>query len=507
MNDSRKMPLNLICSIIAFAFNLGMGFFLSPYIVATIGAEANGFVTLAANFISYASLITIALNSMAGRFISLEYHKGNKEKANVYYTSIFIANIIISLVLFIVSVFCVINLENLISISPNLVVSVKWLFAILFFNFIINTFFSVWGVATFVTNRLYLTSLRNMEMYVIQAVVIIGLFFFLTPNVVYKGIATLISTIYSIIANCHYKRTLIPELKLSRSDFDLKKVWELICSGIWVSIGRAGQILLTGVDLLITNIFIDPVSMGIMSLAKVIPNAILNLINTVISVFVPSLVIDYAKEEYSGLVNQMKINMKIIGFISIFPLVILIVYGSEFFRLWVPSVDNHMLYTLSLITCLDLLLTCSVQALTNLFTVFNKVKTYSIVVLILGGISAAVTIVLVKVTGLGIYAIVLTSAIFDVIRNLIYIVSASAKFLQEKKIVYYKQIVKLVLIAGVNIVIANLFKHFLPCSTWLTFIGSVVIVCLAILLVNVFLYINHEERSTILNLIKQKRKR
>ena len=72
----------MIATLIAFAVNMGINFFLSPYIISNVGMDAYGFVTLANNFVMYASLITIALNSMASRFITVELYRNNKEEAN-----------------------------------------------------------------------------------------------------------------------------------------------------------------------------------------------------------------------------------------------------------------------------------------------------------------------------------------------------------------------------------------------------------------------------------------
>ena len=65
--------VNIISSVGVLITNLCISFFLSPYIIKTIGVEANGFVTLANNFTAYADLVVTALNGMAARFITIEY--------------------------------------------------------------------------------------------------------------------------------------------------------------------------------------------------------------------------------------------------------------------------------------------------------------------------------------------------------------------------------------------------------------------------------------------------
>ena len=99
MNEKKKLTINMIASLFVFALTMGMNFFLSPYIIKNIGTEAYGFVSLANNFVNYATIITIALNSMASRFITIAIHKNDKELANKYFTSVLIANIVIIAVL------------------------------------------------------------------------------------------------------------------------------------------------------------------------------------------------------------------------------------------------------------------------------------------------------------------------------------------------------------------------------------------------------------------------
>lgn len=72
--------LNLSSGILTMIIQLIVNFFLSSYIVCTLGEEANGFTQLANNFVTYATLITLAFNSMSGRFISVSYHQKQKKK-------------------------------------------------------------------------------------------------------------------------------------------------------------------------------------------------------------------------------------------------------------------------------------------------------------------------------------------------------------------------------------------------------------------------------------------
>lgn len=96
---NRQQMINLFAGIIVFIVNLSISFFLTPYIVKQLGSAAYGFIGLSNNILSYAGLLTIAINSMAGRFVAIEVHCNNIAKANTYLSSVICANIVFSAII------------------------------------------------------------------------------------------------------------------------------------------------------------------------------------------------------------------------------------------------------------------------------------------------------------------------------------------------------------------------------------------------------------------------
>ena len=92
---NRQLAVNLIAQIASFLVSFGISFFVTPYVTNKLGSDAYGFITLADNFVNYASLITIALNSMASRFITIKIYENKMDEANVYFNSVLIGNTIL----------------------------------------------------------------------------------------------------------------------------------------------------------------------------------------------------------------------------------------------------------------------------------------------------------------------------------------------------------------------------------------------------------------------------
>ncbi|MBC5624029.1 hypothetical protein H8S10_00960 [Clostridium sp. NSJ-49] len=504
IDRNKQTAINLTSSLIVFGVNLIISFFLSPYVVKTLGVEANGFVSLANTFISYATLITIALNSMAGRFITIAIHKEDYKTANKYFNSVFIGNLIITSILLLPALICIIKLESIINISSNLVLDVKILFSILFINFLVIQSMPSWGTATFAANKLYLQSIRGMESNLIRIGVILLLFLFFSPHVYYVGLATMISGIYSTYFNRYYQKKLIPQLKIKKGYFKWETIKELISSGIWNTITNVGQILLSGLDLLITNLFIGPVEMGVLALSKTIPNIIISLAGTLTSTFMPSLTIDYAKGEQESLKNNLKQGMKIIAILITIPLAILIVYGKEFYSLWVPSEDATLLHVLSVLTCFGLIFTSGIQCLYNAFTVANNLKTSSILLLASGVISTIIVFILLKTTNLGIFAVAGVSSFVNLIRNMLYNIPAASKCLKLKWNTFYPEVFISVFSVIALTIVGTLIKKLIVVNSWLTLIIAAICTGVIGLIINIIIILDKDIKIKLFNCIKKK---
>lgn len=506
MSRNRQTIINLTGSIIAFGTNLIISFFLSPYIVRTLGAEANGFIALANNFNTFASLVTIALNSMAGRFITIKIHQNDIAAAKVYYSTVVFCNIFLIILFSIPMAFCVIFLDKLLHIPVELIADVKLLFCFLFTSFLISTGISAWNVSTFSTNKLFLSSFRSIQSNVLRVLMIVLLFSLFKPSVYFVGLTTLVCTLFIAGYSAYYKKTLLPFLGYSRKDFSFKAVRELLGSGIWNTINQTGIVLLNGLDLLITNLMISSKDMGVLSVAKTIPIVILNFTGTMVNIFAPSLTIDYAKGNITEVKNGLKKGMKLTGVLSTIPLALLIIFGDSFYTLWVPSQDAKALHVLSVLNCISLVFISGTQCLYNVFTVVNKLKVNSLLVLLTGILNTFIVFVLLKTTNLGIYAVASVSSLLILVRNLFYTIPYAAKYLGFKWNTFIPEVGYSVL----SVVLICLFgyglKSFFSTNSWGTLGVAAILTSIAGLIINGFVVLTKSERAIIIKTIIRKLK-
>lgn len=502
---NQMLVINMAASVITYLVTFGINFVLSPYIVRTVGVEAYGFVGLANNFISYASLATVALNALSGRFITIRLYEKDIEGANKYYTSVFFANLAIGLAILLVETVVWLRLDRLINIPPRIFWDVKLLFGALFLNCIVSTVGSVFGIATFATNKLYLSSLRSIESSLIRAAVLVFLFLFLAPRVWYLGATSLLTGVYCLLYNIHYTHVLTPELQIRPKYFNVEAVKELVSSGVWSLINRLGQILMDGLDLLITNLFIDAASMGVLSLAKTVPGIIQSIIGNMVNVFSPNFTILYAEGKKTELVNAVKQSMKIMGVLTNIPIIILVSCGEDFFRLWQPTQDARQLQILSLLTVLSLTVLGGINCVFSIFTVVNKLKVNSISVLVGGLISALITYMLVKQTNLGIYAIAGVSCIVAIIRSLIVTLPYAARCLKLKWYTFFPDVFRPFCYFLISVTVCYPFIKLLPSGTWICFLLKAGFAGIIALVTGFFVVLNSSDRAIVMRFLNRKK--
>ena len=507
VSKGKQNIINIVASVLNLVVTTLISFVLSPYIVRTIGVEANGFVSLANQFISYVTLARTALNSMGSRFIMMAYYNNDEDKVEKYYSSLFFADLILALVLGCVGAACVWKLEYVLQIPKYMVTDVKWLFALLFLNFVIATIITVWNTAPYIKNRLYLDSITSALNAFVRALVIAGLFICLEPTVSFVGIGTLVGGLIGYILHYFYKKHLFPNLNAKLDNFSWTAIKELLSSGVWNSISSLGTILVNGLDLLVANLFVGATGMGVLSVAKTMPSFVSTLNSTIAGVFTPSLIIDYSQGRTENIVKTVRQSAKMIAVVCSLPLGFLIVYGKEFYILWQPSQEAQILHILSVITIFGRVFFTGMEPLFNVFTVVNKVKQNSIVTIANGLVSILITYILVRTTNLGIYAIAGVSVACCFIKNVGFVIPFSAKYLNLKWTTFYSTLIPSVLCCGILCLWGTVQKIFMPVEGWLSLIITGVIFASVGFVLTTLIVLGKSERKYLFGILKSKIRR
>lgn len=509
MQNKKLTLINMFAAMVTFGVQMFISFWLSPFVVGKLGEEAYGFINLANNFVSYASLISVAINSMACRYISVEYNSNKTEEAKSFFCSVFIANCFLYGIILITSILFIGKLEIIINIAPSLVSQVKLTFLFSFLNMGMSLIGTVYTAAAFTTGKMHYNSLVQIISNVIKSVLVFVLFLILPAKVYYLSVATLIAGIITLAGNYIITKKLFEDFEIKKQLFDFKKLKILVNSGFWVLISNISNLLLNGLDLLFSNWFISSAIMGRLSLAKQIPLALSNALGVFSNIFSSALTKVFASEGNNSLVDEANSQLKILTALFTVPYAGIIAFGYNFLTLWLKDA-NYMqsqymeIYILMILVLLDIITSTYMYSIHSIFIAIDKVRVYSIILFISSIISICTTLFLLKFTGLGVYAIAGTSAVILGFTHGIIVPGCAAKLLSKSIFTFWKTELKswgsLAIVSGTFFIV----KRFMFISNWGQFFINIVFVALFGYILEFFLVFNKNEKKELVKIIKNK---
>ena len=501
----RKTIYNLIIKILSMGISFLVTMVITNLIVMKIGNEIYGYSQMSNDFVNYATIISIALNSMASRYITISFYNNDIESVNKYFNTVLFANIILGATLLIPIVVVILNLEKIIQIPYKYLNDIKLLFLLMFLNFIVTICSTTFAVPTFIKNRIDLDSYRSIESNIIKLILIILMYNVFNPKIWYLGIVTILSNLYIVYRNCKYTRLLTPEIKpFQKKYFEFKRMKQLISSGIWNSFTKVSSILLSGLDLIIANNFVSSYSMGILSIAKTIPKYIISAMSSISSVFTPGIMIDYARGDKIKLINRINFSIKINSIFSLIIEVIIIVLGKRIFELWLPNQDANILQMISVIAMLGYIIVMPFEVLWTVFTATNKVNISSIYLFLESIVTLVCVFILLNLIDNVLQKTLIIagcSSFFEIFRGLTFLPLASAYFLDIPKITFYKPLIRFAIAFIISVAGSFYLNSFIGITSWINLTLLILIITFISLTVSFFIIFNIDEKREILTKI------
>lgn len=501
--------INITAALCTFIVQIFISFWLSPFVVSKLGEEAYGFINLANNFVSYASLITVMINSMASRYISVEYNSGRKDSAKKYYSTVYIINCWLFALIIVFAILLISQLEKIINITPALIFQVKITFLLSFINMGASLLGTVYTSAAFSSNKMHYNSIIQIISNVSKSVLIFILFSFLPSKIFYFSIATLIAGFITLIGNYWVAKKIFFDFKIKREDFSIQRLIILIKSGVWVFISNISNLLLNGLDLLLSNWFLSNIIMGRLSLAKQIPYALSSALGIFSNIFSSSQTKVLISDGENGLIEETKSQLKILTLIFTVPFAGIIAFGIPFLNLWLQNANYDSaqifeIYILMILILIDIIASTYMYSIHSVFIALDKIKSYSILLFVASIISIALTVLLLKCTNYGEYIISGTSTIVLGITHGIIVPAMAAKLLKKPISTFWKTESKSWALLGILTSMYYLIAKYFNMFSWKKFTIYILIFgALGYICSFIFLF-NKKERKKIFSIFSKK---
>lgn len=242
--------------------------------------------------------------------------------------------------------------------------------------------------------------------------------------------------------------------------------------------------------------------MGILAVVKIVPTFLTTVTGMMAGVYMPGFLELYAKDKFDEMVESINRAMKVFSLVLSMPLVVFLSSGDVFFRLWMPGQDAEYMYMLSVLSLMAIVVIGPVAMLHNIFTVVNKLKTNSLLVVFTGFLNTVAGLVVLKYTDWGLYGIVFITAALSLLRNLFYTVPYGAIYLGKPVYTFFPVLLRTFLcVAGLSFVMRIMLNFALP-DSWGSFALAVLLMIFLNIAVQLMMVFSGEERKIVITRVE-----
>ncbi|MFY9540484.1 MAG: oligosaccharide flippase family protein [Methanosarcina flavescens] len=458
---SKQVPKNLLANVLYFIINVVIGLFLVPFFIDSLGVASYALVPLATSITGYVNLVVQSLNTSVSRYLTIDLQKKEFEKANITYNTALFGTLGIILLMLPFVVLISYYAPSFFEIPTSQENAARILFIGVISSFLLRAWGSNFGVSLFAYNRLDLQNLINAVNILVQVGLIILLFRFYSPSLVYIGLAYLIGAVVSFILTIVFSRKINPHLKLNIKDFRRSKVNEITGIGGWVIINEIGSLLFLQIDLIVVNKLFGAVAGGEYSVVLTWSMMLRTVAGMLVGVLTPVILTYYAKERIDELINISKSTVKLTGLAMALPIGYICGFAPQLLSLWVGS-EFAKLSILMVLMLSHLAINLPVMPIFAINVAYNKVRVPGIVTFIMGIGNFLLAVMIPYLTGWNYYGVALAGAIMLTLKNAFFTPWYATKVLGISRATFVKSmipgVISMALTAGASHLVADYFQ-------------------------------------------------
>ncbi len=438
MKENKRIARTLFVSGFAAVLLYLINFFVTRFCTEIMGIELYGFVSIAKTIVNYGSILTIALTSFAVRYIALSYHEKKYDVAGEYYSSSMVGIVVICSVLLIVAIPMVVFIDRILVIPSDSVNDVRVLFLLIMSVFILTTINSPCASSAYIKNKLDVLNIIKIVSYIIEVGALFVLFKCFNAHIWFVGIASLLSAAVIFFGNIILKNKYTPEVRFGYRFFSMNKLKDLVVHGAWNSVNQLGNVLNSGLDLIVSNLMLTGVQTGQISVAKSIGTLFSTLYITLLQPFVPELLKSYSSGNEIVFKRSVKKAMVVCGGICNIAFAGFASLGTLYYKLWLPNEDSSILYLLTVVTVFLSVTSGVLQPVYYINTLTLKNRGPCVVTVIGGLLNVGSMYFLLRFSDLQSLAVVATTLVIMTCINVIYVPIHAANSLNYKPLFFLR---------------------------------------------------------------------
>lgn len=334
VSDSKVYFRNLMASWGGHTAHLIVAFFLSPFVVHTLGDVRYGIWSLILSVVGYMGLADIGLRrSISKQLNQYLAHNDHNRAAQVVSTSL--ALLILAGLAITASAFAVGRFFHLIfsDVSATYMAEVRIVLLLAGVELTLSLVGSVFRRAAEAFNRFDLVNIIGVGRLLLRTVGVVGVLL-ISPTLIGLVIASLIATGIEVIFLAFLAHHVWPQLRVSLSLCSKQRARELRDFGIPVFIDNISKRIISYTDLLIVGMFLGVQLVTIYSIGLMVVTYAWGFLSQIVTVLTPDIYKKTAIGDHAAAHHLYVRSTNSTAFVSIPILVGILFFAEEFVKLW-----------------------------------------------------------------------------------------------------------------------------------------------------------------------------
>ncbi len=391
-----------------------VAFFLTPYLIRTLGPVLLGLKTLAYQALQFVGLAHTAMGISYERFAKLHHARGDVAAMNASLSAGLLVSAAAAILFAVGSAVLAWYAGPLFGLSEELIPLARRVFLLIGFSTAFLILTGVWETPAFVTERLYIPELGQLLCAVLGAVGVVLVFEFWRPSIIAWILLTNgLLVAWRVLVMMPLARRILPSFRVSWSMAGSRaQLREMMAFGALNFLGGVGYLLYYASDsIIISNLpELGPGKIVYYNVAQRWDPQVRMLVMAFVGVLLPGMTAQVSLKQSDDLRASFLRGTRYSLLLGVFPALALVLYARPFLEHWVgPDFARESGPVMQLLM-LQFLVCLPERMAYNVNIAFGRMKGPVVMAFACGLANIVLSVVLVRYAGLGLLGVAAGSA-------------------------------------------------------------------------------------------------
>jgi O-antigen/teichoic acid export membrane protein len=410
MSKTRIYARNLGANWVSYAANLAVAFFMSPFMVHSLGDARYGVWTLLVSLTGYLGLVDIGVRGGTGRYINYYLGRSEREQVSNIVSSSLLFYAIISVAIFAASAVLALFFSRLFpKIEPELASEAKWVLLLLGLNVWIGLFSSTFAQLLAAAERFDLQMIADVFVLVARTAATVWILI-VGRGLVELALVQVGSGVLGCALTAAFARWKGPHTHIHWEHFRWASFKEVFVFGSWAFLGNASLQLGLYASTAIIGMLIGAKEVTIYSIGGMLIGYATAFVGRITAILVPDIMKAGGRGDLAALRQLVGRGTRATMFLAVPVLVGFMTLGGEFIDVWMGPKYTASAWILLILTTARFG-ALATEPIGTVLLALGDVKLCTLMNALPSFVALAISVGLVLFTDLGVYGVAIGAAL------------------------------------------------------------------------------------------------